>query len=220
MKITTQDCKDFIFSISKIIHAKKSDIWTRTRKYKDGDFVLRDFKNQDGRVVIIAQSMGTSELFLYQLTGDLTQENKQEESSDVQNVPGRKQFSQSVTHQDVFQFMAQCVEQDSSIVYDEADDMASAIDPKSWVIFESWTKGVKFSKENEHPLSQFFNDNDGSCGEFDLYYPDEDGQTLQINKEDIVAVFWVGMSDYDTAYRIYVFETYDHQLWLGVNNPD
>ena len=57
-------------------------------------------------------------------------------------------------------------------------------------------------------------------GEFDLFYPDEDDNQLEIVKEDLISVYWVGMSDYDTAFRIYVFETFDHQLWLGCNNPD
>ena len=48
MAITTQDCKDFISKISATIHSF-SDTWKRTRKYKDGSLVLRDFENQNGR---------------------------------------------------------------------------------------------------------------------------------------------------------------------------
>lgn len=214
MTINTQDCKDFISSISHTIHSNVSDKWKRTKKYKQNSLILRDFENQDGRKLTIAEH--NNQLFLFQLSELI---NFVPNSSILKNNKGQLFLGHLSTDEDVFSFMANCVRQDPSIVYDEDDTLEDAIRSKSWTVWEKWSKNCKKDSYYEHPLDDFLS-NDGNWGEFDLFYPDEDGNQLEIVKEDLISVYWVGMSDYDTAFRIYVFETFDHQLWLGCNNPD
>lgn len=216
MTISTQDCKDFISSISSTIHAGVSDKWKRTKKYKNNTLVLRDFENQSGRTLTIAENNG--QLFLYQLSSLVGVVQSRLSQPDI---PGRYFLGKIATEKDIFDFMARCVQADHDIVYNEAETVADAMEPSSWTVWEKWSKLTKKTNHyDNHPLEEFFNNADGSWGEYDLHYPDKDGNTLQIEKEDILQIFWVGMDDYDTAYRIYVFETNDHQLWLGCNNPD
>lgn len=217
MTISTQDCKDFILSISSIIQADVNDKWKRTKKYKDNTLTLRDFENQSGRTLTIAENNG--QLFLYKLSPlvNLCHSNNHKEIY----IPGQQSLEQIASDKDVFNFMAHCVKENPEIVDNDSQTISDAINPNSWTIWEKWSQLTKKSNHyDNHPLEDFFNNFDGSWGEFDLYYPDKDGNILEIEKKDIFQIFWVGMSDYDTAYRIYVFETHDHQLWLGCNNPD
>lgn len=219
MTISTQDCKDFILSISHIIYASSADVWKRTKKYKDSNIVLRDFENQHGRKLTIAEISGN--LFLYNLDS-LATNIVLTAPINIANEKGRKYIGHAANEKDVFKFMAECVKADNTIVDDEdAQTVTDAIDPSSWTIWQTWSKKIKdYDLYNQAPLDSYFEDNDGDWGEFELFYPDKNGDALEIVKKDIIQIFWVGMNDYDTAYRIYVFETYDHQLWLGCNNPD
>lgn len=220
MTISTQDCKDFIESISYYIQASPDDKWKRIKKYKDGDTVLRDFENQDGRQLTIAE--GQDSLFLYQLNAPVM-------SSVVDSTVdtwGKKFIGRSATEKDVFQFMAECVDKDNDILgqgfsMDEDNTIKDGINPASWTVWSNWSKDITHSDNyNKYPLKDFTIDNDGDWGEYDLYYADDKGNKVQIKPKELLQVFWVGMRDYDTAYRIYIFETKNHTLLLGVNNSD
>ena len=222
MTISTQDCKDFISQISHIIHSNNSDKWKRIKKYKQDHLILRDFEDQDGQSLIIAELNNT--LFLYQLSAK-----KKSISNLKTNIPGSKFIGQDATEKDVFTFIAECIQNDGTIVdydssYNDDEDEQTWKDgknPDSWIVWEKWSQAIKKSNRyNEHPLKDFFDNNDGNWGEFDLYYADENGETIKIDKKNLIQVFWIGMSDYDTSYRIYIFETKDHTLFLGCNNPD
>lgn len=224
MTISTQDCKDFIGSISGYINSNPNDTWKRIKKYKEGDMVLRDFENQEGRKLTIAEE--DSSLFIYQLSSPIIHSVIVPPIDD--DTWGKKLIGRDVTEKDVFKFIAECVEKDNAILGEEFcmdEDNVRAIkdgvNSKSWYVLEKWSKKIKKSaKYGEYPLKDFINDNDGDWGEYDLYYADDNGNQSQINPKDLIQVFWVGMTDYDTAYRIYVFETKDHTLFLGVNNSD
>ena len=69
-----------------------------------------------------------------------------------------------MTNEDVFSFMANCVRQDPSIVYDEDDTLEDAIRSKSWTVWEKWSKNCKKDSYYEHPLDDFLS-NDRNWGE-------------------------------------------------------
>lgn len=115
-------------------------------------------------------------------------------------VSGQKKFSKKITNNDVIKFLINCSKKDSSILDDDEIDY---IVEENWIIFEV----VEDVPSN-------------SWMDFELFYPDEDGDTLEIEDYDVSKIFIVGLKDYDTAYRIQVFQTTDNQLWLGCNSPD
>lgn len=216
MTITTQDCKDFILSISQTINAPKDDTWKRLKKYKEGSLVLRNFENQDGRQLTIAEQQAT--LFLYSLSAPTVISVSPTLNTKYSHL-GYKNIGKDISDTDIFEFMAQCVKENTSIVYDYKDTIKDAINSKSWTIWERWTDKTTHKSYDVSPLNYFFK-NSGHWGEFDLFYPNKNEKESRINPQDILQVFWVGMEDYDTTYRIYIFETKNHELLLGSNNPD
>lgn len=216
MTISTQDCKEFIRSISSTINADVNDKWKRTKKYKENILCLRDFENQFGRTLTIAENNG--QLFLYQLIplAGVVQSIFSQET-----IPGRYLLGRVAKEKDIVEFISRCVKEDHDIVLNEDNTLVEAMNSHSWEIFQKWSSLIKKSDGfSAHPLDYFFEDNDGNFEEFDLFYPDENGNTLQIDKENILQVFWIWMPNYDTSYRIYIFETKNHELLLGCNNPD
>jgi hypothetical protein len=210
MAISTQDCKDFISSITEIIGASSQDKWKRTRKYKENTLVFRDFENQDGRILTICEKDG--KLSLYQLNS----------SPVVQSIEegwGKKYIGREAKHEDVAAFLAEYISKDSDILdQSEPDeiknDLKIAVKPNSW---ESWlTKYEGYAMTAEDWLENwgFGSDN---C---ELYYADDNGEAIALDTENVERVFIFVMPHFDTAYRISVFETKDHCLYLGNNEPD
>lgn len=54
--MSTDDCKELINSIADTYLLNSSDKWKRTRKYKQDNLVLRDFKSTSGDSVTISES--------------------------------------------------------------------------------------------------------------------------------------------------------------------
>lgn len=54
--MSTEDCKQLIESVAEQYLLHKNDKWKRTRKYKENDLTLRDFKGISGDVVVICES--------------------------------------------------------------------------------------------------------------------------------------------------------------------
>lgn len=211
MTITTEDCKNFIESISSVINYYNGK-WKRTKKYKHDNLVLRDFENECGRNLTLAESNGT--LFLYQLDPLNTQT-----SINAANVKfGKQYFSKQPTENEVLQFMVDCIKQDNSIVDNsDTETVKDALNIKSWTIWTTWKQNSTPNQYNEEPLADFIDDR---WNDFSLHFGDKNNQTVYINPQDLKQVFWLGMSDYDTAYRIYVYQTKDNTLYLGENDPD
>lgn len=211
MKISTQDCKDFIDSISSIINTK-NEKWKRTKKYKENNMVLRDFENDSGRKLTIAENNG--KLFLYQLEAAVTKA-----VNNTYNDYGQKSFSKQPIDKDVLQFMVDCVRLDHSIVDDsDKQTLKDALNINSWTIWQKWTDKIKNNHDyDEEPLEDFIDD---SWNSFALYHGDNNNQPANLNPGDLKQVFWVGMPDYDTSYRIYIYQTKDNTLYLGENDPD
>lgn len=184
MTKSTEQCKTFIAAISYMIGASPQDKWKRTRKYKQDDLLLRDFSNADGRTIIIAEK--GDNLFLYQLDKPASQ------SSSV--LDGKKYIGKKATVKDLKEFIAQCVMQDPSIVYEDAFD--DAIEASSW---DNTYEG----NAPEDCDDEFIADGE-----------------IALDIDDIKWVHEVFMPDYDTAYRITIYETKDKHLILGRNNPD
>jgi hypothetical protein len=64
MTITTDDCKAFIKTNSKLLGLNSNKKWKRTRKYKDGQLILRDFSNDNSDILTIAEN-DQEEFFIY-----------------------------------------------------------------------------------------------------------------------------------------------------------
>lgn len=212
MTISTQDCKDFINKIGHLINTN-NEKWKRTKKYKQGTLVLRDFESESGRKLTVAENNG--KLFLYQLQA-LTMQSVSESTS---VVFGKRVFSKQPTDKEVLQFMVDCVNQDHSIV-DGSDKqtLKDALNIKSWTIWQKWTDNIKHNNDyDEESLEEFIDDD---WHDFTVYCDDPQILNSCLNPDDIKQVFWLGMSDYDTAYRIYIYQTKDNTLYLGENDPD
>lgn len=54
----------------------------------------------------------------------------------------------------------------------------------------------------------------------ELYYADNNGDTIYLELNDVKKVYIFWMPKIGTAYRISVFETQDNCLYLSYNNPD
>lgn len=196
MTVSTKDCKEFIDSISQIINASSQDKWKRTRKYKENDLVLRDFENQDGRTLTICEKEG--KLSLYQLNSTSIEEV-------IEDGWGKKYLGHEAKPEEVAIFLAECISADPEIVYE--DEVEAAQKPKSW------------RKDCSVNCSDV-DDEDAKYMDFDLYYVDENNKKVTLNKDDVTFIHVFFMPDFDTAYRISVFETKDHCLLLGNNHPD
>lgn len=261
MIISTQDCKNYIASIAYVIGSDLADNWKRTKKYNQDGLILRDFTNQDGRMLTISENNST--LSLYQLiplspnfkyenmtTEQLMEELGKEvkdmdmiipyskfgdqENCDIEDSPlrrvvndnqansltGVKYIGRDVTEGNVFDFIAQCIVADPEIVNDYDGSIVDAVKPESWTVWQKWGKSVTIDKSyNKHPLKDFFDTYEG-WGFDELYYQDENENTIIVNPNDILQIFCIGMDKYDTRYRIFVFEDIQHNLLLGCNNPD
>lgn len=207
--ISTADCKEFISKLSDKLYTVDSDNnWKRTRKYKENDLVLREFKNDSDVCITIAED--NKKLFLYTIVqADTSTDSETEEEY------GTHQLESTAKEEDVLAFIRQCVEDDNSIVWPDA--VQDALDIKSWTIFWAYThKNKNFSGE-VFPMSEFFSDGQTS---FPLQYTDPNGDDVNIDRKDILQVFCVGMQQYETAYRITIFETKNHTLLLGLNDSD
>lgn len=210
MKISTQNCKDFIDSIGAVINCV-NEKWKRTKKYNQDGFILRDFESDSGKTLTIADNNG--QLFLYQFNS-LTKKGLSVTSN---TIYGKKVFTKQPTEKDILQFMVDCVKQDHSIV-DDATTLKDALNIKSWTIWQKWTDKVKTNNGyHEETLEDFIEDD---WNDFSLYFEDNNIQSGCLNPDDLKQVFWVGMPDYDTAYRIYIYQTKDNTLYLGQNDPD
>ena len=64
--MSTADCKQFIASMAEQYLLTPNDKWKRTRKYKDNELVLREFKSTSGDVLVISES-ADSVLGIYSL---------------------------------------------------------------------------------------------------------------------------------------------------------
>lgn len=196
MTVSTKDCKEFIESISQAIDASAQDKWKRIRKYKENDLVLRDFENQDGRTLTICEKNG--KLSLYQL-------NLSSITTAIKEGWGIKYLGHKAKPQDISNFLSDCIKAEPEIVYEDAIEPAK--NPKSW------------EQDCKIDCSQDDDEDDEEI-DLDLYYVDENHNTVTLNKEDVAFIHVFFMPDFDTTYRISVFETKDHYLYLGNNDPD
>ena len=124
-----------------------------------------------------------------------------------------------VPEEEVLEYKAENIPLD--IVYEDEDTVRHALNPKSWTIWQYWS--------DENPPIDPLSEEDSLASFLDssedfhlaLHYPVNDDYTYEyIDKKDIKQVFWIGMPDYDTAYRIFIFHTKDNKLILGQNEPD
>jgi hypothetical protein len=219
MTITTQDCKDFISSITKVIGASDNDKWKRTKKYKESSLVLRDFENQDGRVITIAENGGI--LSIYQVQPPLVII-----SNENYDGWGKKYLDHQAKPDDIALFLSECISKDSEILDDFEDldqlekiefkkNLKIAKNPKSW---QSWLRG---SEGESMSAQDWLNDwGMGDKVECDLHYADDNGNTVYLKPDDVKKVYIYWMPEVGTAYRISVFETKDNHLYLGYNEPD
>lgn len=204
MPISTQDCKNFIGSISALIESDNS--WKRIKKYKDNSLILRDFQNQEGRTLTIGENNG--KLFLYQLSPYMVKPQEW----------GVRFLGHPAKDHEVFDFIAHCIKEDSDIVgegfstdEDNLRAIKDGVKPESWTVWESWTGEA---------LQEFIADASEYWIQLNLYYGDGNGNRAKVDTSNLTKIFWVGMPDYDTAYRIYIFETKNHTLLLGCNDSD
>jgi hypothetical protein len=192
MTISTKDCKNFIDSISHIIDTSSKDKWKRIRKYKEDNLVLRDFENQDGRALTICEKDG--KLSLYQL-------NSSPIAQAIDDGWGKKYLGREAKPEDISAFLAECIAADPEIVYDDQDTLKDASNPNSWT--ELWVINTLSSEDD-----------------LGLYYVDENEKPITLSQKNIKNIHVFRMPNYDTAYRISVFETEDKYLYLGNNDPD
>ena len=161
MTISTQDCKDFISSITTIIQADDSDTWKRVKKYKKEELTLRDFENQDGRRLTISEKQG--KLFLYDLPSPKLSLNI--------DALGVKFIGHDVSEQEVFNFISSCVAADDNILNafsHEDDDKKARKDgknPKSWAVWEKFN-----NQNNPNSLKDFLDDIDEYWVQLNLFY--------------------------------------------------
>lgn len=209
MNISTQNCKDFISSISNIINADATDKWKRIKKYKEGSLILRDFQNQNGRILTVAEIQG--KLSLYSLPP------VQFISKQI-TKPGTKLIGHPVNSEEVCLFMAESIQYDEDALGDiwEQDiekTLQDAKDSSSWHIWETYNN-------EDNTLNDFF-DEDSSLfpTKFLLLYC-EGNNTVKVDKNDILNVYIVIMGEYSTNYRFTIFETKNHTLLLGNNDSD
>jgi hypothetical protein len=197
MTISTQDCKVFLNSISLLIGESEKTTWKRTKKHKQDNLILRHFESSQGRTLIVAEK--DSSLFLYSLSS-VTSEN-----DDFQ--PGYQKILHPVTENDAIEFMANCSKNDLSIfsvvepLSDDPEEIQQTIEDASHP--HNWYVICQFELDNEDLPSP-------------LFYTSK----TPISSKEIKKVYWLGLHDYDTAYRFYVFETHKNELYLGQNEPD
>jgi hypothetical protein len=201
MKISTQDCKNFLSNIAHILGESPKENWKRVKKYKQLDLTLRIFENSQGRKLTIAEK--NNQLFLYSLMENVVCSSVSQ--SDTISSKGYQKFHSSIKKSDVFEFIADCCKKDSKILsfYGEEDStiedtLQDAIIPNNWFMIDD----IEEFELDEIPI--------------DLFYSEE----KKLDPQNISKVYWVALSDYDTAYRIYIYETKDHELFLGCNEPD
>lgn len=198
--INTQECKDFLSKHAKVFGASKTDTWSRVKKYSYNGLVLRDFKNQNGLNVTLAQS--PAGLYVYTQEIDMA---GVKNTSKKKSVKGEKRFVGNITKEDVISFMLECVEKDNDIISPDSFEgvLECALEYNSWTIWETI-------------ISEFEERGDI----FALYYLDANNNRQEIDPEKIKKIHWLGMYNYDTAYRIYIFQTNDNRLVLGHNDSD
>lgn len=215
MTITTKDCKDLIVNIADVIGEDSNEKWNRIKKYKVEPYILRDFENSAGRILTIAQY--NDKLFLYKLSEAVSSSEVVSDVNEVETL-GMHYVGHQATQEDLKQFIALCIKNNPNIVYEE--DYVDAINPCQWKLnwdfipldaedYEIEENYLYYSIDNEY----IFNRNIYKRGNVDQF-------ACYIAREDLYKIHCVFMPDYDTAYRIYIYETKDHYLYLGLNNPD
>lgn len=147
--------------------------------------------------------------------------------SNTEDKKGVKYIGHVATLNDFQLFIAECVTQDENILEnidsfrEEDSNSANPTVPQSWEIDQICTDMKNLYSINApiHNLQAYL-DNADYYNTFKLYYKDDSGKTIEVDKDKLrqVAIMW--MPYYDTKYRIAVFETNDDCLWLGINNPD
>jgi hypothetical protein len=215
MTITTQNCKDFIINISPIIGENSNEKWNRIKKYTFEQYILRDFKNSVGRIVTIAQY--NQNLFLYKLGAAV---HHLTEASDLQEVevPGMHYVGHKAKKQDLQKFISLCVKQNSNIVSEDA--YADAINPYKWDLDWDFIP----VDEEDYEIKEnylYYSINNDYILNWDIYKIENISQfAYYIELADLYKIHCVFMPDHDTAYRISIYETNDHYLYLGLNNSD
>jgi len=188
----TEDCKKFIADIAETLGEDSSESWSRVRKYQESGYVLRDFKNSKGRVLTIGEN--NAKCFLYQLWG-------KDETGFEKDFQGVVRLGHKAKQSDIVNFMVECIKKDNSIVWEE--DLSDACNPKNWIIAAS---------------TQELDDRFDTTPHYQVNPYDESLSYLEL--ENILEIHWVILSDHDTNYRIFVYETTDFCLILGHNDPD
>lgn len=215
MTITTKNCKDFILSIADFIGEDSNEKWNRIKKYNVEPYILRDFENSTGRILTVAEY--NDKLFLYTLGEVVSSSNEVNELDEVETL-GMYYVGHKATETDLKQFISSCIKINSNIV--DTNDYNDAINPSKWrlnweyvpleekdyIIEENY---LYYSIDNEY----IYNRNCYKRGNIDQF-------ACYIDRTDLYKIHCVSMPDYDTAYRIYIYETNDHYLYLGLNNSD
>ncbi len=134
MSISTQNCKDFINSISTIIGVSTNDTWKRTKKYKQDTLVLRHFENNKGTSITICEHNGI--LTLHSLQSIAPVDNSPPKSEVIQEFiePGMKYIGKEINKNDVAIFLSECANLNPFI--EDLDAQKSAKNPNNWNLIE------------------------------------------------------------------------------------
>lgn len=214
MPNTTQNCKDFITSIATLIGEDPQEQWKRIRKYKLDPYLLRDFQNKAGRLLTIGEYNDT--LFLYTIGEPFGQEVSHDNSEEnIVESLGMHYVGHKATLADLQSFISQCVISNPNIVYEDAYD--DAIKPNSWDLIWDF---IPLDDEDYEIGDHYLYYSTENLYIYDYPYKDREQFYCYIDRPDLYKIYGVFMQDYDTAYRINIYETKDHYLFLGLNDPD
>ncbi len=220
MKISTQDCKDFISSISHIIGSTNKEKWKRTKKYKENGLILRDFQNPEGRILTICENQG--KISLHQIQSQaISLSNLTEDDEDYRDDTrlihedwGKKYLGHNAKHNDIAKFLSECVESDINILANNYQHVPVAKNPKSWVSSIPSSEGGSLSTKDWINNWDLNNDN-GKC---QLHYTDYDGNIIYLKPKNVEKVYVFSLPVLGPSCEISVYETKDHYLHLGKDN--
>lgn len=202
MSKSTQECKDFITSIQSILKISENDIWKRIKKYKKDNFILRDFSNQEGRILTICED--ENELTLYSLNEPLNEPINESISLQTEKELGMKYLGKKANESDIAIFLSECIKKDKTII--DSGDVVFGEDKNNWM-----------SCDTSYPMDGINFEKAGNCN---LYYHDQEGYTCFLEGKDVSKVHWFCLEPCDTAYRFFVYETKSKHLYLGYNESD
>jgi hypothetical protein len=118
---------------------------------------------------------------------------------------GIKILHAKASQEELSLFLSQCITADPDIIYSEDQEDAAK--------YTSWS-----TYAYELDINDFMNN--WGYEQCDLYYANDDGFAQHLDTKDVLCVHMLFMPDYGSRYRIVVWETTDHYLFLGKNHSD